>query len=665
MYKPAPPRPKKTNICRSRNGCKLCRQRRKKCDERKPCGLCMRLGASCEQFSPTFEFHNVLDPLRSRKAGVQSVLPLYQPNPPSSKPIAVPKPSQTHSRRSPPRIESGLDTFFDPGSLLNTNTVSQPDGLGISYAPEINSRIWEVHSDCDLLDEPLDVEVIPETSINLAPSFLPQQRINGILGFYMSIWRLHCLPALNLTFKSMDSLRGQSSLITDTMATLAASRMSRKLPRKRLLMPSDSLAFKFRPDFDHESFSSELYGSALRRMSCWSPENFDSNPMLAFAALVLFCYAESAMGNFKGFYIHSQGIEELMRKYADRIFPHGAGLLAAWVEIKMQNWWRRAYFGVPEFFQDHFDSLLRPELQFTSNTRGGCTATILWILCESHRLNTAALIACWAKQGKRRRMRQNTVPEVIDNSTLAFEQPTISSEIVALMMIYSKKLDEWRARLPDSMEVEVNPNCLKHLDWKGPEHEAIYFPSHKLAMNMAYYVVARVMQCAGPLQTFANASMHNADNLYEEIEAWIFILLRIAAGIDWEDCVCLNAYTIGFTGLLLACSLSSRSLETGVWIQQWLEKRLGPGGIEEGNFPVFQILDAVRLINRERKNGLDVVALFQTVDDGGGNGKFGSYSSQFISSMLVYGRCRSTGKLASYHVSTRGFLASGEEKDGK
>ncbi|UKZ89579.1 uncharacterized protein TrAFT101_004625 [Trichoderma asperellum] len=227
------------------------------------------------------------------------------------------------------------------------------------------------------------------------------------------------------------------------------------------------------------------------------------------------------------------------------------------------------------------------------------------------------------------------------------------------MKIYSEKLQEWRASLPDLAEIGEIPNRLKRLDLKSLDNEAIYFPCHKLAMNMAYYVMARVMHCAGPLRTFARESVHDIHDLYEEIEAWILIMLRIAAGISWEDCICLNAYTIGFSGLLFACALSSRNLETGLWIQEWLEKRLEQGGIEEGNFPVFQILDAVRLINRERKNGLDVVALFQTVDDGGGSGKFGSYSSQSIRSMLVYGRCRSTGELGSYHVSTGGLIAPG------
>ncbi|PON21912.1 hypothetical protein TGAM01_v209168 [Trichoderma gamsii] len=602
MYKPAPPRPKKTNICRSRSGCKTCRQRRKKCDERKPCSLCKRLGVACEQISHTFEFRSVSGPSRSRKAGLRSVTPLYAPNPPPSKTVAVTRPLSKPSEHSPIGVEGGFDTIFDSDHVLSADMIPFPDP-SLSYATENQNRIWEIHSDSELFDEPLDLGIAEGTTMNLAPLSVPQHRAGDAVGFYMSIWKLHCLPALNVTFKFMDTIRDQSSLITDTMATLAASRMSRKLPQRRLFTSSDSPGLYFRPDFGHEACSSELYGSALRRMSCWWPENYVSNPMLAFAALVLFCYVESSMGYFKGFYIHSQGIEELLSESADRIFPHGAGLLAAWVEVKMQNWWRRAYFGVPEFFQDYSTPLLRPDLQFISNTGSGRTATILWILCESHRLNTAALIACWARQRKSHQMRTTTVSTSVDNANPASEHSSIPNEVVALTKMYSEKLDEWRAYVPSLVEIEANPNHPKLFDLKIPEDEALCFSSHQSAMNMAYYVVGRVMHCAGPLQTFASASVHNIDDQYEEIEAWIFVLLRIAAGINWEDCICLNAYTIG---------------ETGLWIQGWLETRLGRDGIEEGNFPVFQILDAVRLINRERRNGLDVVALFQTVDDGGG-----------------------------------------------
>ncbi|KAK7415542.1 hypothetical protein QQX98_005788 [Neonectria punicea] len=170
-------------------------------------------------------------------------------------------------------------------------------------------------------------------------------------------------------------------------------------------------------------------------------------------------------------------------------------------------------------------------------------------------------------------------------------------------------------------------------------------------MNFAYYVAARVMQCIGPLHSLERASTVEIDQMYEETETWVLLLLRVTAGISWKECIRLNVYTIGLAGLLLACALRSRSLATGLWIQSWLEERLNGDEFEEGNFPVFQILDALRLINRERRNGRDVFSLFQTVNDGGGSGKFGSYHSQIISSLLVYGRCRTTGEMYSYDAS--------------
>ncbi|KAL2831727.1 hypothetical protein BDW59DRAFT_124077 [Aspergillus cavernicola] len=63
MYMPVRPRPKKTNIIRSRSGCKSCRERRTKCDEQKPsCGTCTRLRKPCESVCPELRFHVVTGP---------------------------------------------------------------------------------------------------------------------------------------------------------------------------------------------------------------------------------------------------------------------------------------------------------------------------------------------------------------------------------------------------------------------------------------------------------------------------------------------------------------------------------------------------------------------------------------------------------------------------
>ncbi|KAF4544528.1 uncharacterized protein LTHEOB_6098 [Lasiodiplodia theobromae] len=58
MYGPAPARVKKTNIVRTRSGCALCRQKRRKCDEARPsCGRCADRGQACE-YGIAWEFRD-------------------------------------------------------------------------------------------------------------------------------------------------------------------------------------------------------------------------------------------------------------------------------------------------------------------------------------------------------------------------------------------------------------------------------------------------------------------------------------------------------------------------------------------------------------------------------------------------------------------------------
>ncbi|KAK1846304.1 C6 transcription factor [Colletotrichum chrysophilum] len=57
MYDPAPARPKKTDITRTKTGCLQCRRKRRKCDEQRPaCRRCSASSSSCEYEFGAFEF---------------------------------------------------------------------------------------------------------------------------------------------------------------------------------------------------------------------------------------------------------------------------------------------------------------------------------------------------------------------------------------------------------------------------------------------------------------------------------------------------------------------------------------------------------------------------------------------------------------------------------
>lgn len=468
--------------------------------------------------------------------------------------------------------------------------------------------------------------------------------------FYKDVWRRQCLPALNSVFQQLDLNHKPADLITEAIVALSACWLSRSQPQRKLFVVSSAAGLGVRPDSGHEAQSHEYYGAVMRKMATWSHEDFKARPTLALAVLVLFCYLESSMGNFKEFRVHSKGARTLIRSYADWVVNEGSDIFAAWVEIEMQNWWRRVYFSTPDFHRNSDSILLQPRLDAVLETAKHNRAAVLLIMCESHRLNNAAVISSWEHYGDF--SSDDLLSRSVDAAVWNAENDKITLyECQALLQQQSVRLEQWLALLP----VTDLPDCWE--DGREPatteqgilDVRPLHFQSHRAAMNFSYYVTARIMQCTEPLSSLDGTLHENIDEMYEEIEAWIMILLRIAAGIDWEECTKLNAYTVGFASLLLACSLRSRRLEAGVWMQGWLEERLSKSNAyEEGNFPVFQVLEGLRLVNAERRDGRDVFAMFQTVDDSGGNGKLGSYHSQMLVALQIYGRCRTSGTMYTY-----------------
>ncbi|KAK9775832.1 putative Zn(2)-C6 fungal-type domain-containing protein [Seiridium cardinale] len=122
-------------------------------------------------------------------------------------------------------------------------------------------------------------------------------------------------------------------------------------------------------------------------------------------------------------------------------------------------------------------------------------------------------------------------------------------------------------------------------------------------MNFAYYVTARVMQCTEFLDCLETSQSRMRISDACNSEPWIMVFLGVTAGIDWGHCKSLNAYTVDLSGLLLACDLHSSNLAIGLWAQAWAKQRYREGCLEEGSFPVFQILQILQIINLEWRAG--------------------------------------------------------------
>ncbi|KAH7009481.1 hypothetical protein EDB80DRAFT_713418 [Ilyonectria destructans] len=718
MYGPAPPRLKKTGIVRSRNGCRLCRERRKKCDERKPaCGSCLRLGKQCEPYGNSLEFRQVsfrhpspcVDQevprseryLRQRTSSHTTLEgdPLSDPTNdyssqddcPSSinnntevpTPTSVddaPEVSTTAASLIGAIIEPGMHEFLCGASSLDpftSNNITRPQLSGSQDAPLINGlpptpssttrpssvillhdqsesasvNLIAGHSQSRSINKSDHHHSIPGSSpLNDTVLSLESMRKTGQRIFYLDVWQKRCSPALHSAFQTFALAGHIPPVVVDAMMALSACQLSRMLPQKKSFGISDTPGMAFRPDPSHGTVSQELYGAALRNIASWDRTDPKCSSTTTLAVSVLFCYLESAMGNFRDFNIHSAGVQSLLhdcRLYVANRDLRDAELLAAWVQANAHNWWLRFHFSTPDFLREQAYLHLQPNHRAILATTDSRRALVLSNLCESYRLSSLALMHNWTpSNGTESFPHSTTEPRSNDTCPLPVHGKLLGDQ--------RKNLDDWHASLMlFELPIESFHDAPLSINCKMDDLniQPLRFNTHSAAMNYAYYVVARVMQCDDLLRGLQPNGQTPSNHDLEETDSWIALLLRIASGLDWDDCLQFNVYTVGFSGLLLACALRTSNLAAGLWIQDWLEQRYTVGSLEEGSFPVLQILQVLRALNRERGKGHDMFVVFQPFDDGGGIGKYDSYNSQRISSIMMYGRCRNTCQLLLREVS--------------
>ncbi|KAH6877204.1 hypothetical protein B0T10DRAFT_520753 [Thelonectria olida] len=594
MYGPAPPRRQKTHITRSRTGCRSCRERRKKCDEKKPaCTSCVRLGRRCEPLTNKLAFRAV--EFVSTGSGSR---PGSQPHDPCSG-------TSNHSASSPSQ------NYTIPEKEAPASSVSIP---GDTYLP------------------------------------MKTMRESGQRSFYLHVWEATCSPALHSAFCQLGKSQHLPSVLTDAIMSLSACHISRMLPQRKSFDPSGTPGLSFRPHLGHQTVSQELYGSAMLSLAKWCEFDDDASFNIVLAAMTLFGYIESSMSNFQQFGSHSSGVERLLMSATSHMArPNrlAAELLAGWMQAKAHNWWLRFHFSTPSFHRSShslvYQLWLLPLLGMVDSPQ----ALVLSSLCECYRLNSQTFITQWEESNKISASSGGGVRFQLADDGESHGLPDVNglSPAAQLLDVQRKSLNDWHAHLPlSNLPIEAFSEAPSHhlpLD-NTFKVQPLRFNSHNAAMNYAYYVVARIMLCTDFLESSQTS---------QKIDSWSFLLTRIAAGLDWRDCINLNTYTVGFSGLLLACALRSRNIQISLWMQDWLEQQYTASCLEEGSFPIVQILQVLRAINRERREGRDVFAIFQSVDDEGGIGKYDSYNSQHISSVLVYGRCRQTDEWFSRHIS--------------
>ncbi|OJI90023.1 hypothetical protein ASPTUDRAFT_209838 [Aspergillus tubingensis CBS 134.48] len=560
MYKPAPPRPKKTNIIRSRNGCQSCRSRRTKCDERKPiCGTCARLEKICEYARSAFKFQIAT--------------------------VDDPKPS-------PKQLASAT-----------TSNVSSEETRSIQETSAIPTE-----------DQTLAVRAAEDVTSIGSHSIIQSLQMTDRDVFYTTYWEGSCLPALHPIFHFATSLAADHPILNDALLALSSCNIGRLHAERRT--PSAGTMCSMSPSLIHQTRSHLYYSSAIQKLATMQSQDYQRNSVTILAVLVLFAHLEQAMGNFQGFYTHVRGMMNLLEWHEDVKDAATKSLLASWMQIRYVVWWARAYFSSLEVCQ-HLPSIPLPaSLLDVPQTLHERRVKVLSIMCESHRLNFSAALQQF------RKYRSDDVSDSDFDECYAY--------CTTLLYQEAAKLDAWVLQLPPSEQPIYELN--------DTDSTTIRFQSHDAALNYAYYVVARAMQCTGVLRLLCDRESALPGRECNEEEYWVQTLVRIAQWSDMQTSITKNSYTIGFSGLLLAGILRCQSLSVGLEIQVWLQTLINLQPTEEGAFPIYQTFNVVKIINQQRALGRDVFAVTQPVDDGGGTPKLTGYNSQSITSLLFHGK---------------------------
>lgn len=564
----------------------------------------MRRGDKCEVVTPKFDFRDGVM-LGARPQGVRLI-----------------KQKTTHSKELSAQGTTTHDELYHYGS---DDFLIEPNHSDNAPTPAPHP----IHDERLSCSPPT-----PQSLTTTFPSPLPSSTIIRSLGrsenelFYLTHWEKSCVQSLPSFQAQITAMAKEHAPLMHALLALSACNMSRSLPEgTKGGTETSSSQIIYRPKRDYLLSSQHYYGSAIKQIAKTIGKGTPSSIPHILAAMVLLCYFESTMGNFASFACHAQGVDTFINTHLTTISsePIGREIIAACVLSKYHTWWLRMNFSSFSFQLSQGPLCLSPVISNMLRSTNARRVIVTSILCESYRLNNIALLQLG--------------PCGTQTSGVTVE------ECVAYLQIESMRLDEWHAGLPQSeLPIESFSGLVDH-DEGGIR--PLMFRSHYFAMNYAYYICSRIMQCTALFHELRCTRGQSNNPEKKEINFWMTLLVCVVSGLNKQDCFMGNVYSIGVSSLLTACLLRCQNITIGRWVEKWLHEWSISSIMEEGSFPVFQALETIRLINEEKAAGNDIYAIALPDDDGGGTGKHTSYNSQHFDRIVTIGRRGISGRLYS------------------
>lgn len=487
---------------------------------------------------------------------------------------------------------------------------------------------------------------------------------DGIDDSYLSHWHNNVLEALPPVLREVSSMINAFPALKHAILAVSACNLGRSRPEIKLCTEKGTF---YGPSRRHQHRSQNYYNAAIRMLTHFSEAQYKADSMPILAVLLLFSYIEIGTGSFSGFSLHLHGVEMLISDQFNTFKTRHVGrkLLGVWIRLRAYNWWLRRPFSAFNF-QKSLDLMgISSSLEDIFWTYDMRREVVLMILCESHRLNCMVLME--------RSLQGNTATGTESISSMCYRnieehlghsgrsklwRPKIlvpDEDYLLLLGKQLKRLNDWHSML-QMCDLPIESFAPTRFDVADAFTATTFvvhplkFQTHSAAMDYAYYINARIMQSTDILDSLTQDEDSGVLKDEDKINPWIVILLRIAAGLDFMTCVRQNVYTVGIVSQLLACVLRCPSLLVGQWVEQWIKRFTQLLIFEEGSAPILQVLDILRTVNHERENGRHIFAAYTEAADGV---RLDSYNGQDITSLIVYGKMKRTGRLFCDHIAIK------------
>ncbi|KAL2856434.1 hypothetical protein BJY01DRAFT_203386 [Aspergillus pseudoustus] len=638
---PVRKRQNRTNITRSRTGCHTCRRRRVKCDEGKPsCRACIRLDLTCDGYGSV---------VRYRFAEPRVLQPAPQPSdtPATGNSVlqGIDATSAGPSKRTPTETErrvSGASPVHD-GDDRSYNGSDRSRGSGpspIYHTPASHS----MSVDGDYKMSPTD-HTLESGSARLDE-------------YYFTQWTTVVSRIFPPVFSEMSRTMPEFMPFRYAILALSASHLAHT-ESHRSAGETEQISM-YIPNRNHRYQSLQYYGNGVGELAQYVGAASSDTLCYHVATSILFHHFEMNTGSLSGAVNHLEnlirvhGSSESHRKLESTRM--GQQLLIAWRGVHSLIMNKQGTVGTkrarslaaltPDFLSPaisasatSYESIAQLVVETFMTTR---TVIIDWFVSRSQ---------CLTTPDQRHSAFGGLLKELSLPDAGECSRPQLAEKDESYRRTLEQqriKLDAWHSKL-DISELPIESFSSTSLDPiretdGNLEVEPLRFRTYEAAMTYAYYAAA---QLSSGIMTFDRMADLGTSGLGPGFSRdkfpWESVILRIASGLNPNDCLYKHTFQIGIISFLIICAASCPHVSVVNWINAWIDRLEDHGMAVEDGMPLTLIKRLFRLITTMKRSGHDIYRL--SIVDSDIREKWDFYRTDVNFVMAICGKDRIKGML--------------------